>query len=72
MLVVSRWQRTVYEYSMVTLGVSLTAFSYNWFLIPNKIATGGAGGLGTILHHLWDFPVGLTILIYNIPLTPPR
>ncbi len=68
MLVVSRWQRTVYEYSMVTLGVSLTAFSYNWFLIPNKIATGGAGGLGTILHHLWDFPVGITILIFNIPL----
>lgn len=58
----------IYEYGMVTIGASLTALSYNWFLIPNKIASGGAGGLGTILHYLWGFPVGVTILLYNIPL----
>ncbi len=68
MSVVSRWQRVAYEYIMVSLGVATTALAYNWFLIPNKIAGGGAGGLGTIFLHLWGFPVGMTILIYNIPL----
>ncbi|NLK09183.1 MAG: YitT family protein [Firmicutes bacterium] len=58
----------MFEYGMVTLGAALTALAYNWFLIPNRIAAGGAGGLGTILHYLWNFPVGVTILLFNIPL----
>ena len=64
----SRWQRTAYEYGIVTLGVVITALGYNWFLIPNRIAAGGVSGIGTILHYLWGFPVGFTMLALNIPL----
>ncbi len=44
------------------------AAAYNIFLIPNKLAAGGISGLGVILFHLYRFPVGLTVLIANIPL----
>lgn len=63
-----RWQKAIYEYFMVTLGVVLTALGYNWFLIPNKIAAGGVSGIATVLHHLWGFPVGITMLALNLPL----
>lgn len=64
----SRRQRALYEYFMVTLGVALTALGYNWFLIPNKIAAGGVSGISTVLHYLWGFPVGFTMLALNLPL----
>jgi uncharacterized membrane-anchored protein YitT (DUF2179 family) len=64
----SRWQKVAYEFGMITLGVSLTALGYNWFLIPNRIAAGGVSGIGTVLHYLWGFPVGVTMLALNIPL----
>lgn len=64
----SRWQKAAYEYGMITLGVVLTALGYNWFLIPNRIAAGGVSGISTVVHYLWGFPVGFTMLGLNIPL----
>lgn len=64
----SKWQRVAFEYGVVALGVALTALSYNWFLIPNKIAAGGVSGIATVMHYLWGFPVGFTMLALNIPL----
>ncbi len=41
---------------------------FNLFLIPNKIAPGGLSGLATILYYLFGFPVGMMMLVFNIPL----
>jgi uncharacterized membrane-anchored protein YitT (DUF2179 family) len=37
-------------------------------LIPNKIAAGGISGLATVFYYLAEFPVGITMLIINIPI----
>lgn len=52
----------------IVFGTALMAAAYNMFLIPHKIAAGGFSGLGIILFHLYHFPVGLTVLLGNIPL----
>jgi uncharacterized membrane-anchored protein YitT (DUF2179 family) len=39
-----------------------------FFLVPNKIATGGVAGLAIVVHYLTKFPTGLSMLILNIPL----
>lgn len=39
-----------------------------FFLIPNKIVTGGIAGLAIILHHVSGAPTGLMILLLNVPL----
>lgn len=52
----------------MTLGSALTALSLNMFLVPNKIAAGGVSGLATILYYTYGFPVGITMLVINIPL----
>ncbi len=63
-----RWKKIFWELLGILLGVSILAVSFNIFLIPNKLAAGGASGLGIIFFHLFQVPVGLTVLLVNIPL----
>lgn len=44
------------------------SLSLVWFLSPNKIAAGGVSGLAIVLHHLFNLPIGITMLIFNVPL----
>lgn len=59
---------TLRDYLGITVGAIITAIGLNMFLIPNKVAAGGVSGLATILHYLLDWPVGLIMLAFNIPL----
>jgi len=52
----------------ITIGSFITALGLVAFLIPNKIAAGGVSGLATVLYYLFQFPVGITMFIINIPL----
>lgn len=38
------------------------------FALPNSLLTGGAGGIAIIVNYLTGLPVGMGILIVNIPL----
>lgn len=60
--------KVAFDYAMITLGAALMALSYDLFLVPHRIAPGGAAGLATILHHLFRFPVGTAIFLINVPL----
>ncbi len=60
--------RTLYGYAGLFVGVAITAFALAFFLIPNRIAAGGVSGLATVLFHLINSPVGVTMLVLNIPL----
>ncbi len=62
------WKTYLKELLGIVIGVTILAVAFNMFLIPNKIAAGGASGLGIILFHLYRIPVGLTVLLVNIPL----
>lgn len=58
----------VRNYLGVLLGVVIEAIALNMFLIPNKIAAGGVSGLATVLYYLFNWPVGVIMLLFNIPL----
>lgn len=50
-------------------GSFLYAVSVNCFSAPNRIAPGGVTGIATVFHYVVPAaPVGLTILIMNVPL----
>lgn len=55
-------------YSVITLGVFIFALGMNFFLAPNKIAAGGVSGLSVVILHTFGFPVGVTMLVLNVPL----
>ena len=40
----------------------------NMFLLPMGIVTGGATGIATAAGKLWGFPVGLGIILVNLPI----
>ena len=62
------YRKIIREYIAIALGCLLAALSFNFFLIPNKIAPGGLSGIATVLYHIFGFPVGVTTLALNIPL----
>lgn len=50
------------------LGNLLYALSLDLFFVGNNIAAGGLAGLGTVINSFFDFPVGLTVFLLNIPI----
>jgi len=63
-------RRPVRDYFLMTLGVLLTAWALDAFLIPNKIAAGGVSGLATVIYYVAkeqgvNLPVGVQMLVMN-------
>lgn len=56
------------NYLFIIVGAIFLAAGMIGFLIPNKIATGGIAGLSIILHHLFELPTGVILMLVNIPL----
>lgn len=50
------------------LGSALFAVSVNVFTAPNNIAPGGLTGIATMVNFLTGAPIGITILLLNIPI----
>jgi uncharacterized membrane-anchored protein YitT (DUF2179 family) len=49
-------------------GVLLAALSYSLFQVPYNIAAGGVGGIAIIINNFTNWPIGVMILVLNIPL----
>lgn len=50
------------------LGAFFISIGTNLFLLPHKMTTGGASGIATIFYYILNVPMGITIMIINIPL----
>ncbi|MBP1673584.1 MAG: YitT family protein [Bacteroidetes bacterium] len=57
------------SYSYLVLGTFILALGYAFFMTPYKIIPGGIYGISIVLHHKFDFPVGMAALFFNLPLT---
>lgn len=44
------------------------AFGVSQFLLPNQLSSGGVSGIATITYYLLKIPMGITILVVNLPL----
>ncbi|WP_027087273.1 YitT family protein [Cohnella panacarvi] len=60
--------RTILSYSALLIGSFLIALSFNLFLLPNKIASGGVSGISVIINDLFDIPPAYAQWTLNIPL----
>ena len=59
--------RKVIEYLILTLGCILAAFALEQFLIPNTVLDGGVTGISIIIYKLTNIPLGLLVVLINIP-----
>ncbi|AIF49996.1 YitT family protein [Pelosinus sp. UFO1] len=58
----------IYQYLSVGVGCLLSAVAINSFLVPHHLLSGGVSGIAIILYYLFKFPIGVQILVMNIPL----
>ena len=56
------------QYSMIVIGALISAISCNLFLIPNHFLSGGITGIAIIFHYLFDLPIGIQNIVFNIPI----
>ena len=56
------------KYAFVVLGSVVMALGLDLFLVPAKIASGGVSGVSTVFHYLTGVPVGVLMLLINIPI----
>lgn len=59
------------DYFFMTVGIAITAWGLNAFLIPNRLAAGGVSGLATVFYYLFrdrfgvEVPIGMQMLAMN-------
>ncbi len=58
----------IIDFGGILVGAVILAIGYNMFMVPNMLAPGGISGLAVVLFYLIKSPVGLTIIILNIPI----
>lgn len=61
-------RKIILQIIQIAIGTALMAVAVDLFLLPNQISSGGFSGIGTILYYLFEFPVGTTTLLLNVPL----
>ena len=57
------------QYGLIIISAFIYAIAFNWFFDPNEISMGGFTGIAQIInHYLPVLPVGVLVVVLNIPL----
>ena len=56
------------DYGLLILGAIVQAASMDLFLVPGQIASGGVSGLAQVLNFHTRLPIGIMVLVMNVPL----
>lgn len=62
----AKWFRA---YILITIGAFIMASGFVLFITPHNIVPGGVYGISIVIHHFTGWPIGLTALCFDIPLT---
>ena len=52
----------------ILFGCALMGLAYSLFLIPHHFVPGGVSGIAMIANYFSKLPVGLTIMVLNVPI----
>lgn len=60
--------RLVRDFFLILLGGFIQALALRLFLLPADLISGGVSGIAQLIHHFTKTPIGLMVLLGNIPL----
>lgn len=64
-----RLKKTLVPLLIITAASAIYALGFVWCYVPNGIAFGGITGVAQIINYLVPaFPIGVTVIVINIPL----
>lgn len=52
----------------ILIGNFLCSIAFNVFFIPNRLLSGGVGGIGILIQYLTGLPAGISVFLINIPI----
>jgi uncharacterized membrane-anchored protein YitT (DUF2179 family) len=61
------WEATR-DFLLITAGVFLQALALRLFLVPAQLVSGGVTGLAQIVNYYTGWPIGVMVLLGNVPL----
>ncbi len=65
----ARLKKTLLPVLIITAASAVYALGFVWCYVPNGIAFGGITGVAQIINYLVPaFPIGVTVIVINIPL----
>lgn len=64
----NKYRTMMMEYGYILAGSAIVAITFNVFLLPNNIASGGVSGISTIFHGLFGWKPAYVQWGLNIPL----
>ena len=56
------------DYVLIIFGALIQAVSQRIFFVPANLASGGVSGIAQLINHFTGWPIGMMVLIGNIPL----
>jgi uncharacterized membrane-anchored protein YitT (DUF2179 family) len=59
---------TILDYFLIILAALIQALSLRLFFVPANLTLGGVSGISQLINHFTGWPIGLMILLGNIPL----
>ena len=59
---------TIRDYILIVVASLIQAISLRLFFVPAELASGGVSGIAQLINHFTGWPIGLMILVGNIPL----
>ncbi|HET9588472.1 MAG TPA: YitT family protein, partial [Anaerolineales bacterium] len=59
---------TIRDYVLIIIAALIQALSLRLFFVPADLALGGVSGISQLINHFTRWPIGLMILIGNVPL----
>jgi uncharacterized membrane-anchored protein YitT (DUF2179 family) len=59
---------TIRDYLLIVFSSIIQAIALRLFFIPANLASGGVSGISQLLNHFTGWPIGLMVLIGNVPL----
>lgn len=64
----SKISEFIQDFLMTISGVVLAGIALKLFLVPNHFFDGGVTGISLLVHEIYQFNLGLVILVLNIPM----
>ncbi len=61
-------KRFLIKFLVIIVANFLCALAINIFFIPNKLLSGGIGGLGIMIQYLTGIPSGIIVFLINMPI----
>lgn len=58
----------LWRYFLIFLGSLIEGLGYSAFIIPSNLLASGLSGIAVIVFYLTSLPIGIQLIVYNIPI----